>query len=103
MCTKRGTSITSDAHLMHVTDIKMGKKCNDGMKNTQFRVLNRPRSVRGAQRAVGSHGDAMRVAVVDQLLLGQVRVAFDLRGWKRDILFSCDVTVNIGHYYWHKY
>lgn len=37
-------------------------------------------SVRGAQRAVGRHTDALRVAVVDQLLLGQVRVAFDLGG-----------------------
>lgn len=42
------------------------------------RFLNRPLPVRGAQRAVGRHGDAMRVAVVDQLLLGQIWVAFDL-------------------------
>lgn len=42
------------------------------------RFLNRPLPVGGAQRAVGRHGDALRVAVVDQLLLGQIWVTFDL-------------------------
>lgn len=41
---------------------------------------NGPFSVGGAQRAVGRHADALRVAEVDQLLLGQVRVTFNLRG-----------------------
>lgn len=46
-------------------------------------LLNWPWPVGGAQRAVGRHGDALRVAVVDQLLLGQVWVAFDLGGCKQ--------------------
>lgn len=42
------------------------------------RFLNRPLPVGGAQRAVGRHADVLRPAVVDQLLLGQIWVAFDL-------------------------
>lgn len=37
-----------------------------------------PWSVWGTQGAVGCHRDALRVTVVDQLLLVQVRVAFNL-------------------------
>lgn len=40
--------------------------------------LHSPLPVRGAQWAVGCHGDALRAAVADQLLLGHVWVAFDL-------------------------
>lgn len=40
---------------------------------------NSPGPVRRAQGTVGGHHDAFGVAVLDELLLGEVRVALDLQ------------------------
>lgn len=82
------------SHLKHVTAMKTGlkkkKKCKVCMNKIHpfeqlcgNRLLNWPLPVGGAQWTVGRYGDALRVAVVDQFLLGQVWVAFDLGGHKQ--------------------
>lgn len=54
-------------------------QCQDHWLLKQDRLLRiTPRTIRGAQRAISSHLQASCLAVGNQLILSQVRVAFHL-------------------------